>query len=50
MNKQKVLFGVGLGAWNGAAVADVAQIIELAAQADRQGLDLFHPRRPPLPW
>ena len=41
MNEQKVLFGIGLGAWNGAAVADVAQILDLAGQADRQGLDLF---------
>lgn len=40
MPERKVLFGAGLGAWNGAAVSDVSQVLELAGQADRDGLDL----------
>jgi alkanesulfonate monooxygenase SsuD/methylene tetrahydromethanopterin reductase-like flavin-dependent oxidoreductase (luciferase family) len=36
-----VLFGVGLGAWNGADASDAAGISRLAVQADGAGLDLF---------
>jgi hypothetical protein len=36
-----VLFGASLGQWNGADAADAAGRIRLAAQADRDGLDLF---------
>lgn len=41
MLDQKVLFGVGLGAWNGTGADDAAAALALAAQADEQGLDLF---------
>jgi alkanesulfonate monooxygenase SsuD/methylene tetrahydromethanopterin reductase-like flavin-dependent oxidoreductase (luciferase family) len=36
-----VLFGVGLGAWNGADASDVAGVRRLVIQADVDGLDLF---------
>lgn len=36
-----VLFGMGLGAWNGAAAGDVAGVRRLVIQADVDGLDLF---------
>jgi alkanesulfonate monooxygenase SsuD/methylene tetrahydromethanopterin reductase-like flavin-dependent oxidoreductase (luciferase family) len=36
-----VVFGVGLGAWNGADVISAREYVELAAQADRDHLDLF---------
>jgi alkanesulfonate monooxygenase SsuD/methylene tetrahydromethanopterin reductase-like flavin-dependent oxidoreductase (luciferase family) len=39
--QQKVLFGLGAGAWNGAAVTDAGQLLESAVQADREGLDLL---------
>src|SRR6516162_10754330 len=36
-----VLFGASLGQWNGADAAGAAGRVRLAAQADRDGLDLF---------
>jgi len=41
MPERKVLFGAGLGAWNGVDAADVAGVLSLVAQADGDGLDLF---------
>jgi alkanesulfonate monooxygenase SsuD/methylene tetrahydromethanopterin reductase-like flavin-dependent oxidoreductase (luciferase family) len=41
MPERKVLFGVGLGTFIGAEVVDVAQTLQCAAQAERDGLDLF---------
>jgi alkanesulfonate monooxygenase SsuD/methylene tetrahydromethanopterin reductase-like flavin-dependent oxidoreductase (luciferase family) len=41
MPERKVLFGAGLGAWNGAETSQVAEVRQLAVQADREGLDLF---------
>jgi alkanesulfonate monooxygenase SsuD/methylene tetrahydromethanopterin reductase-like flavin-dependent oxidoreductase (luciferase family) len=41
MPDRKVLFGVGLGAWNGTGTDQAAAAVMLAAQADEQGLDLF---------
>jgi alkanesulfonate monooxygenase SsuD/methylene tetrahydromethanopterin reductase-like flavin-dependent oxidoreductase (luciferase family) len=41
MPDRKVLFGVGLGAWNGTGTDQVDAVMALAAQADEQGLDLF---------
>jgi alkanesulfonate monooxygenase SsuD/methylene tetrahydromethanopterin reductase-like flavin-dependent oxidoreductase (luciferase family) len=38
---RKVLFGAGLGAWNGVDVGGGAESVQLVAQADRDGLDLF---------
>jgi alkanesulfonate monooxygenase SsuD/methylene tetrahydromethanopterin reductase-like flavin-dependent oxidoreductase (luciferase family) len=38
---RKVWFGAGLGAWNGADIANAADSVQLVAQADRDGLDLF---------
>jgi alkanesulfonate monooxygenase SsuD/methylene tetrahydromethanopterin reductase-like flavin-dependent oxidoreductase (luciferase family) len=38
---RKVKFGAGLGAWNGADVCSAAESVQLVAQADRDGLDLF---------
>lgn len=32
---ERTAFGLGLGAWNGAAGSDVAQILDSAGQADR---------------
>jgi len=36
-----VLFGAGLGAWNGVSVTDAGLSTDLVVQADRDGLDLF---------
>jgi alkanesulfonate monooxygenase SsuD/methylene tetrahydromethanopterin reductase-like flavin-dependent oxidoreductase (luciferase family) len=36
-----VLFGAGLGAWNGADADTAAESVKLITQADRDGLDLF---------
>jgi len=36
-----VLFGAGLGAWNGEDAATAAEYVKLITQADRDGLDLF---------
>jgi alkanesulfonate monooxygenase SsuD/methylene tetrahydromethanopterin reductase-like flavin-dependent oxidoreductase (luciferase family) len=41
MTDRRVWFGASLGAWNGADVASAAESARLAAQADRDGLDLF---------
>ena len=41
MPDRNVLFGAGLGAWNGADVAGAADSVQLVVQADRDGLDLF---------
>jgi alkanesulfonate monooxygenase SsuD/methylene tetrahydromethanopterin reductase-like flavin-dependent oxidoreductase (luciferase family) len=41
MADRSVLFGAGLGAWNGADVARTAEVLELATVADSMGLDLF---------
>lgn len=41
MPDPKVWFGAGLGAWNGADVAAAADSVQLVAQADQDGLDLF---------
>jgi alkanesulfonate monooxygenase SsuD/methylene tetrahydromethanopterin reductase-like flavin-dependent oxidoreductase (luciferase family) len=41
MPDRQVWFGAGLGAWNGADAASAAGSARLAAQADRDGLDLF---------
>lgn len=41
MPDRKVLFGVGLGAWNGTGTDQAAAALALAAQADEQDLDLF---------
>ena len=38
MPGRSVLFGAGLGAWNGADASDVAGISRLVAQADGDGL------------
>jgi len=40
--ERKVVFGYGLGAWNGADVASGAESVRLAVQADGEGLDRFH--------
>jgi hypothetical protein len=41
MPERSVLFGASLGQWNGADTGNVAGVLELAATADREGLDLF---------
>ena len=41
MPDRGVLFGCGLGAWNDVDVGRVADSARLAAQAERDGLDLF---------
>ena len=41
MPDRNVLFGVGLGAWNGADAVTAAESVKLVTQADRDGLDLF---------
>ena len=41
MPDRKVLFGVGLGAWNGADAATAAESVNLITPADRDDLDLF---------
>ena len=41
MSQRRVLFGASLGQWNGADVGNVPGVIEIAAAADRGGLDMF---------
>jgi alkanesulfonate monooxygenase SsuD/methylene tetrahydromethanopterin reductase-like flavin-dependent oxidoreductase (luciferase family) len=41
MTQRRVLFGASLGQWNGADVGNVPGILEIAAEADRGGLDMF---------
>ena len=41
MPERKVMFGAGLGAWNGVDVASAPESARIVAQADREGLDLF---------
>ena len=41
MPDRDVLFGAGLGAWNGADATTAAESVRLITQADRDGLDLF---------
>jgi alkanesulfonate monooxygenase SsuD/methylene tetrahydromethanopterin reductase-like flavin-dependent oxidoreductase (luciferase family) len=41
MTERAVLFGAGLGAWNGADLGAVAEIVALAQLADSLDLDLF---------
>ena len=41
MPDRHVLFGTGLGAWNGADAATAAEPVSLVTKADRDGLDLF---------
>lgn len=49
MSKRKVLFGVALGEWSGADLAQTSELVQTAVQADREGLDIFsladHPYR-----
>jgi alkanesulfonate monooxygenase SsuD/methylene tetrahydromethanopterin reductase-like flavin-dependent oxidoreductase (luciferase family) len=41
MPERRVLFGASLGQWNGADIGNVPTILDMAAEADRGGLDLF---------
>ena len=41
MSQRRVLFGASLGQWNGADVGNVPGVLEIAAAADRGGLDMF---------
>lgn len=41
MPERHVLFGASLGQWNGADIGDVTRVLDLAAEADRGGLDMF---------
>jgi alkanesulfonate monooxygenase SsuD/methylene tetrahydromethanopterin reductase-like flavin-dependent oxidoreductase (luciferase family) len=41
MSQRRVLFGASLGQWNGADVGNVPAVLDLAATADANGLDLF---------
>lgn len=41
MSQRRVYFGASLGQWNGADVANVPGVLDLAASADANGLDLF---------
>ncbi len=41
MSQRRVLFGASLGQWNGADVGNVAGVLDLAATADANGLDMF---------
>jgi alkanesulfonate monooxygenase SsuD/methylene tetrahydromethanopterin reductase-like flavin-dependent oxidoreductase (luciferase family) len=41
MSQRRVLFGASLGQWNGADIGNVPGILEIAAEADRGGLDMF---------
>lgn len=41
MSQRRVLFGASLGQWNGADIGNVPAILEIAAEADRGGLDVF---------
>jgi alkanesulfonate monooxygenase SsuD/methylene tetrahydromethanopterin reductase-like flavin-dependent oxidoreductase (luciferase family) len=41
MSQRRVLFGASLGQWNGADAGNVPAILDIAAEADRGGLDIF---------
>lgn len=41
MSQPRVLFGASLGQWNGADAGNVPGVLEIAAEADRGGLDVF---------
>ncbi len=41
MSQPRVLFGASLGQWNGADAGNVPRVLEIAAEADRGGLDMF---------
>src|SRR5215470_3736477 len=41
MPQRRVLFGASLGQWNGADLGNVPGVLQLAAEADRGGLDMF---------
>jgi alkanesulfonate monooxygenase SsuD/methylene tetrahydromethanopterin reductase-like flavin-dependent oxidoreductase (luciferase family) len=41
MTERGVLFGVGLGDWSGANLAETNEVVRTVEQADRAGLDLF---------
>jgi alkanesulfonate monooxygenase SsuD/methylene tetrahydromethanopterin reductase-like flavin-dependent oxidoreductase (luciferase family) len=41
MSQRNVMFGAGLGAWNGEDASRAAEATQQAVQADRDGLDLF---------
>ena len=41
MPEPRVLFGASLGQWNGADVGNVPNVLDMAAEADRGGLDIF---------
>jgi alkanesulfonate monooxygenase SsuD/methylene tetrahydromethanopterin reductase-like flavin-dependent oxidoreductase (luciferase family) len=41
MSQRRVLFGASLGQWNGADIGNVPGVLEIAAAADRGGLDMF---------
>ena len=41
MSQRRVLFGASLGQWNGADIGNVPGVLEIAAEADRGGLDVF---------
>ncbi len=41
MAERSVLFGVGLGDWSGANLAEVVELMPGRAAADTAGLDLF---------
>ena len=41
MPERRVLFGASLGQWNGADAGNVPNVLDIAAAADRGGLDMF---------
>jgi alkanesulfonate monooxygenase SsuD/methylene tetrahydromethanopterin reductase-like flavin-dependent oxidoreductase (luciferase family) len=41
MPQRRVLFGASLGQWNGADLGNVPGVLQIAAEADRGGLDMF---------
>src|SRR5215469_6533920 len=41
MPQRRVLFGASLGQWNGADLGNVPGVLQIAAEADAHGLDLF---------
>jgi alkanesulfonate monooxygenase SsuD/methylene tetrahydromethanopterin reductase-like flavin-dependent oxidoreductase (luciferase family) len=41
MTERRVLFGASLGQWNGADIGNVPNVLDMAAEADRGGLDIF---------
>ena len=41
MSQSRVLFGASLGQWNGADAGNVPGVLEIAAEADGGGLDVF---------